>query len=226
MHDQLAKKFTEAAEKQENLLKELKQKQHEDKIRRDIQDAFDAIKDTKDKGIGSHAKFHAFKAAMQEYLSSYPLGHPAADLTTDRANELNERAYQSCITYVNRHLKADNGKQSIAHQGTDEGALRKQGTVRILELMKELPEFKNKFELTADNPQIAEEASNAKDKAKNNTNDKRVKLNFNQLKNSLGEHSKTATSKKPEDFHINAYADLNAAINNKNKPQNNNGKRK
>lgn len=181
------------------------------------------MKDTRYRGIGSHAKFNEFKAAMQTYLENHPDGHPNDALTPENLSQLSDSAYQSCIAYVNRHLKVGKGLQSIGHQGTDEGALRKQGTVRILELMKELPEFKNKFELTAENPQIAEEpkakdeAKDAKndEKNKNDKNDKRVKLNFEQLKSSLGENSKRAKTKKKGEYSKNAYADLNAAISNR-----------
>lgn len=222
-YNTLNEKLKYTTERQEALKVELKQKQHEDKIRREIKDAFDAVKDTRDRGIGSHAKFNEFKAAMQTYLENHPDGHPNDALTPENLSQLSDSAYQSCIAYVTRHLKVGKGLQSIGHQGTDEGALRKQGTVRILELMKELPEFKNKFELTAENPQIAEEpkakdeAKDAKndEKNKNDKNDKRVKLNFEQLKSSLGENSKRAKTKKKGEYSKNAYADLNAAISNR-----------
>lgn len=211
-YDKITGKFIEAGRKHEELLGKLKVKQHEDAIRREIKEAFDAVKDSKDRGIGSHEKFNNFKAAMQHYLEAHPDGHPNENLSAEDAKNLRDSAYQSCIEYVNRHLKTSKGLQSLGHQGTNEGALRKQGTVRILELMNELPEFKDKFELKQDAPQVEENAPAAKADA---NNDKRVKLNFNQLKESLGKNSKTVKTKKKEDFSKNAYADLNAEISKK-----------
>ncbi len=211
-YNKLKDKLDATAKKQQELREELLVKQHEDAIRREIKEAFDAVKDSKDRGIGSHEKFNNFKAAMQHYLEAHPDGHPNENLSAEDAKNLRDSAYQSCIEYVNRHLKTSKGLQSLGHQGTNEGALRKQGTVRILELMNELPEFKDKFELKQDAPQVEEKAPAAKADA---NNDKRVKLNFNQLKESLGKNSKTVKTKKKEDFSKNAYADLNAEISKK-----------
>ncbi len=224
-YDKLIKEFTEASNKQKKLCAELDVKQREAATRRAIKETFDAIKDSKDKGIGSHEKFRNFKNAMQEYLNVYPDGHLAENLSPAEAKILGDNAYKSCIEYVNRHLKTNKGLQYIDHQRTDDGALRKQGTVRILELMKELPEFKNRFELTAENNQIDEVAPAPKDKANSKKEDKRVKINFSQLKNSLGENAKSVKAKKKEDYQKNAYADLNEAINNKKGGKENTGKK-
>lgn len=212
--DQIEKNYAESKTLCDNVLDA---KQHESAIRQEIRKVFDTVKGTKDKGVGSHAKFREFKNAMENYLNAYPDGQLSGRLSDAEKNNINEHAYRSCIAYVNRHLKTSGGVQSLKHQVTDDGALRKQGTVRILELMKGLPEFKNQFELAEDAPQMDEKAPN--DKVKDNNKETRVKLNFNQLKASLGENAKTVKAKKKEDLSKHAYADLNAAISKKENPE-------
>ncbi len=222
-------KYEAVGLKENELQERTDQLNREAKTRKEIMDAFHAIQDSRDRGIGSHAKFREFKAAMSDYEGTISGGYLKAGISAEDTKRIQDKAYDACLAYLKRHLDDSNGRQSLKNQGSTEGALRKQGVVRILELMKELSEFRTKDEFAKENAP-AEAAKPAEDgkapKKADDQNEKRVRLNFEQLKESLGKNTKVVKNKKAEDAKKNAYADLNAEISKGNNKENNKGNNK
>ncbi len=174
------KRIQEEAAKQARLEKEAN-------IRKEIISAYDAVKDTKDRNaFKSHTKFADMMAALETYKNIYTRERGEGMLSEDDIKRFSDHAYETCIAYLNSHIENGKGGSSLDGQQTPEGRLRKQAVVQILEYMKELPEFKDKPEFQQE-ANVQEAPQEGKKQPKDN---KRERINFNQLKSSLAAKSK------------------------------------
>ena len=147
-----------------------------DPSRQSILDAFDAIRDTKVSRYGTrHDKeFDQVWDAVNEYETAV---YKASLSKKEISSEIGEKLYSACRDYLALHLKTKKGVQSIDGQNTEDGRLRKQAIVKMLELMekKGLAEFDQ-----VSDRYIQEQQDDRK----------KVSLQFEQLKNSLADKSK------------------------------------
>ncbi len=148
-----------------------------DPLRQSILDAFDAIRDTKVSRFGTkHGKeFDAVWDAVNEYEAAV---YKASLNKQEIAQDVGARLYGACKNYLLLHLQTKKGVQSIDGQGTEDGRLRKQAIVRMLEIM-ETGDGLQEFNWAAE--QYAADQTD---------NRKKISLDFDQLKRSLAEGSK------------------------------------
>ncbi len=156
------------------------EKEQIDPKRQAILDTFDAIRDTKVSLFGTkHGKeFDAVWDAVNEYEAAvYKASLNKQEIDPD----LGERLYGACKNYLMLHLQTKKRVQSINGQGSEDGRLRKQAIVHMLEIMEQgngLREFQ-----WVDDRYAAGQTDNRK----------KISLNFGQLKRSLAEGSKIRT---------------------------------
>ncbi len=168
-------------------------------IRKNIIDAFEALKTTADHGKGPHDIYNRMMETMEKYKEEV---YDATDNKV-RAKEIRiEDVYKACAVYLDSHLEKDNsGRYSINGQFTKDGAIRKQAVVQILENMTKLPEFKNVASELAHRSQNKLGLKTSKDNVWIDFNNERL---VNDLKQSLASHIKATPGQGVE----RPYSDL------------------
>ena len=157
--------------------------------RKEFFEVSEIIKDTQNRGLfANHDLFNGMTAALDQYKEAF--ANPNAYMEQE-LRDIAQDTKKACLLYLNKHLGSDKNNQSIGGQGSDDGIIRKQAVVRMLELMTELPEF-TKQDVPAKTAGLKVDFKD---------------LNFSQLKNSLAENSVTREGTLDE----RSYGNLNRA---------------
>ena len=160
-----------------------------------IQDAFETIKDEKSGFFGHKRELEGMQASVKAYLELKEK-LAGSEKLNEQEKETIQNAYNACREYLKKHLK-EGKTQTIGGQGSDYGRLRKQAVVNMLECMESLPEFAA--------------AQNNYAKSEKTKKSGAVKLNFNELRESLEQET---TKKKFNDDTV-GYGELMEKTRNK-----------